>query len=148
MEKKIVFVDMDGVLGSFFGALGRVVTPDEEPMEIYDKGFYRNMPVMEGAVWAIEALLENDNLDVWVASKPTYKSEYCVQEKLDWISEHFPELKKKVFLVPNKNLLKGDYLIDDHPNKWNSFEGEVIYFNPLEPVKSWIRAIAAIGGAK
>jgi len=145
MEKKIVYIDLDGVTADFFAALGRVVNPTEEPTEIYEKGFYRNMPVMEGAKEAIQTLLENENLDVYFASKPATNSKYCENEKKAWVNEHFPELRKKLFLIPNKNLLSGHYLIDDHPFKWSGFGGEVIHFDPLNPVESWIRVIGTIG---
>lgn len=145
-NKRIIYLDMDGVLANFFGALGRVVKPTDEPMEIYEKGFYRNMPVNEGAIEAVKALIANPKLDVYIASKPCSNSPYCASEKYEWVKEHFPALYKKIFLTSNKNMLSGHTLVDDHPDKWNDFNGEIIYFNPHEPAKSWANVIRILNG--
>lgn len=145
MEKKIVYIDLDGVTADFCGALDRFVEAGTKVPERNEKGFYRSLKVMEGAKEAIQTLLENENLDVYFASKPSTESLYCENEKKAWVLEHFPELVKKLILTPNKNLLLGHYLIDDHPEKWKDFGGQVIEFNSLEPVQSWIRAVGIIG---
>lgn len=137
MKKKIVYFDQDGVLADFLGGLGREVSIDAEPIEMTQKGFYRNLPVMPGAREAISALLKSEKIDIYIASKPTTRNPHCASEKYAWIEEHFPELTRKVFLTCNKGLLRGDYLIDDH-YKWGEvFEGEYFKFNPLTPEKSW-----------
>lgn len=141
MEKKIVYLDMDGVACNFFKGIGRVVHPDDDVPEIYEEGFYRNLEPMAGAIDAINKLVNAPHLDVYIASKPATGSKYCASEKYAWIEEHIPTLRKKIFLTCNKNLLAGHYLIDDHPKKWNKFNGTVIHFNPLKPLASWIRVL-------
>ena len=140
----IIYLDMDGVLADFFAGLGRVVSPDEDPTEIYEKGFYRNLPVMEGAKEAVAKLLAHPDLKIYIASKPcnTRKNPHCPSEKYEWIDEHFPELYNKIYLTCNKNRLTGNFLIDDHPHKWNKFEGTVIKFDPKEPVESWKKVLS------
>jgi len=133
--KKIVYIDMDGVLADFAKGVGREFSG--KPKEMYKKDFYLNLPVMQGAREAINALLLQDDLDLYIASKPTTRNTWSVKEKYDWIKLFFPELTKKIFLTCNKNLLKGDYLVDDHPEKWENFQGEVLSFDSKDPLRSW-----------
>lgn len=146
-EKYIVYLDMDGPLADFFGALGRSVEPHEEPLEIYEKDFYTNMPVTKGALEAVHKLLAAEHLEVYIASKPITRNflkdtpAYCPSEKYEWVFNHFPTLIRKIFLTCNKNLLRGHYLIDDQPNKWDDFEGEILAFDNHNPVKSWEKIV-------
>lgn len=117
---------MDGTIADFKGGVGRNISINEKPRECLEEGFYRNLKVIEGAKEAI-SMLEN-HFDVYIATKPKRANPYCLEEKMEWIREHFPSLEKKVFFTPNKALLKGYMLIDDHP-KWSEFEGEFIQFN-------------------
>ena len=138
-RKQVIYFDMDGVLANFIKGVGRDVPLTEKPQEMYEEGFYRNLPVMEGAKEAIEALLNNSKFEVYVASKPAKHSEYCASEKYEWIKEHFPRLYKKIVLICDKSLLRGHYLVDDNPEKWEGFEGLVIGFNPREGATEWER---------
>jgi 5'-nucleotidase len=128
---KTIYLDMDGVLADFFGGLGRIISPEEDPEEIYRKGFYLNLPVMKGAQEFVRKL-EDKGFNVYIASKPL-RSQYCASEKFIWIAKHFPTLYRKIILTCDKTLLKGDILIDDQPHKWKGFEGSVIAANPLGP---------------
>ena len=128
--KDVIFIDMDGTIADFVGAIERVVeSPAEKCHEALEKGFYRNLKVIKGAQEAV-ALLEK-HFDVYIATKPKNANPHCIPEKLEWIEEHFPSLRKKVFFTPNKDLLRGYALIDDH-KKWSGFNGEFILFNAKE----------------
>jgi 5'(3')-deoxyribonucleotidase len=144
-KKPIIYLDMDGVLANFHGAFEREITPQCEPTEIYEKGFYRNLKVNEGAREAVSKMLESGKFEVYIASKPATGSQYCAGEKYEWVKEHFPELHSRIILTPNKNVLQGHILIDDHPEKWRNFEGEVFRFNPHEPAKSWAQVERRLG---
>lgn len=136
-EKKIVFVDMDGVLADFNGSLAIF---SKDPIEMYKEGFFRNLEVMPGAKEGIKALLKNKNLDVYIATKHLTKTDYCASEKVGWVREHFPMLVKKMFMVTNKDLLLGDYLIDDDL-KWKNFYGHFIHFDHTKPEIEWKRVV-------
>ena len=45
------------------------------------------------------------------------------------------------------NSVAGDYLIDDDSRWEERFEGTFIYFNELEPEKSWANALWVLGVA-
>lgn len=122
---------MDGVLADFHAVAGEVEI-HETPTEMLKEGFYRNLPVMEGAKEAVEELMKLG--DVYIASKPTTKNFSCATEKYEWINEHFPQLIKKVFLTCDKTLLKGDFLIDDDI-RWNEFDGNFLWFDRKNPLR-------------
>lgn len=136
--KTIVFVDMDGVLADFDGAVTSGVKKD--PPEMFVPGFFRKLNVMEGAKEGIAALLANPNISVYIGSKPTYANTLCATEKMDWIQEHFPELKKRMVLVCDKKLLRGNFLIDDDVERWgHKFKGAFIFFDRTKPKQEWQR---------
>ena len=131
---------MDGVLADFDGAL----PPGSgwDPPEMFVPGFFRNLKVMPGAKEAVEILLADHNLDVYIGSKPTSKSTVCATEKMDWVAEHFPGLLKKMVLVCDKKLLRGDYLVDDDFDMWGkAFVGQFIHFDRKNPEQSWKHAV-------
>lgn len=128
---------MDGVLADFEGALANVV-PD--PPEMFRQGFFRSLKVMPGAKLAVNALLSDPGLRVYVGSKHSAENAYSATEKLQWIEEHFPSLLKRIVLVCDKGLLRGDYLVDDDAHRWEKkFIGEFIHFDRYEPYSSWVK---------
>jgi hypothetical protein len=151
MKKKIVFLDMDGPLFDFRKGVGRDPY-EQDPPEMFALEFFRNLPVQSGARWAVSELLACDYLDVYIATKPTTKTLHirngkgyypCHSEKVGAIAEHFPELLKKMFIVPDKLLLRGDFLIDDD-KRWEKFPGMFIHFDERDPERSWKHAVARI----
>ena len=80
----------------------------------YD-GFYRNLPVIDGAQDAIERLQRTGH-DVWFVSTPYLSNPSCANDKLAWVEEHFgPRLMAKTILTMDKTVVIGDVLIDDRP---------------------------------
>jgi 5'(3')-deoxyribonucleotidase len=135
--KKIVYLDMDGVIADFWGGVGRP-NPEWNPPEMYVKGFFRKLEVMPGAKKAVAELLANPNLDVYIASKPDSKNLDSATEKFEWIREHFPALLKKIFLTCDKGHLNGHYLIDDNIEEWGpKFKGTFLHFDEHNPIESW-----------
>lgn len=136
----VVFLDMDGVMADFEAALPAGFGWD--PPEMFVPGFFRNLPVMAGAKEAIAALMADPTLDVYVGSKHTSKVTTCASEKMEWIKEHFPPLLRKVVLVCDKGLLRGDVLVDDDLERWKGkFDGKFIHFDQRKPRESWERVV-------
>ena len=133
--KKVIFIDMDGTIVDFHGAIDRDIVHGELVPESLEKGFYRNLKPIEGAIEAVKKLCEH--FDVYIASKPKKENPHCLEEKMEWIREYLPELKKKVFFTPNKCLLAGDVLIDDDL-RWKDFKGNFIHFDSFNPNWSYI----------
>lgn len=139
--KKIVYLDMDGVLANFWLGVGRE-DAEWNPPEMYVKGFFRNLPIMPGAREAVAELLANPNIDLYIASKPDSKNLDSATEKFQWINEHFPALIKKIFLTCDKGHLNGDYLIDDNEEEWGpKFKGTFLRFDEHKPIESWDRIL-------
>lgn len=128
---------MDGVLADFRKGVGRPnFSPD--PPEMFEKGFFRTLPLMPNAKEAVKQLLKCSYLDVYIATKPTTGNLWCATEKYQWIEEHFPELLKKMFVICDKGQLNGDYLIDDDKTQWgDKFKGTFLHFNEFDPESSW-----------
>jgi inhibitor of KinA sporulation pathway (predicted exonuclease)/5'(3')-deoxyribonucleotidase len=136
--KKVVYIDMDGVIANFDGAVSSGVS--HNPPEMFEPGFFRSLNVMPGAKEGVAALLANPNLKVYIGTKHTTKTDYSPSEKVGWIREHFPSLVKRMFIVTDKLLLRGDYLIDDD-KKWEKFPGEFVHFDRTKPEEEWKRIV-------
>lgn len=137
---QIVYVDMDGVLADFEKSLPPGF--GWNPPEMFVPGFFRNLAVMPGAKEAVAKLMADPTLDVYVGSKHTSKVPGCATEKIEWIQEHFPALLRKVVLVCDKSLLRGDVLIDDDRERWEGkFIGRFIHFDQKNPAESWASVV-------
>ena len=135
--KKLLFIDLDGVLADFRKGIGRP-NYEADPPEMFLPGFYRNLPLMPFAKECLPKLLAIPTINVYIASKITTKTLYCATDKLLWVQEHFPTLLKKTHLTCDKGHLLGDYLIDDDIKRWGKkFTGEFIHFDELNPKESW-----------
>lgn len=134
--KKVVFIDMDGVLADFEGALADRNVND--PPEMYVPGFYTKLAVMPGAHYAVHALLTMKHLDVHIGTKMSTGNLLCASEKMQWIAVNFPKLLKKTHVVCDKSILRGDVLIDDDKEQWeHKFKGQFIHFDKHNPAECW-----------
>ena len=137
VRKHVVFLDMDGVLADFDGAISVHM---QDPPEMFEPGFFRNLKVMPGAKEGVQALLDNPRLKVYIGTKHTTKTDHSPSEKVAWVREHFPSLLKKMFIVTDKHLLRGDFLIDDDL-RWKKFPGKFIHFDKTNPESEWKRIV-------
>jgi len=132
MNKKIIYVDMDGVISDFDKAAkegGWTYRPDL-------KVNFRDLDLIPGARDALMKL--NNDFDIFIATTPSWSRPDTWGHKRDWIVEHFPWLKKKMVLTHRKDLLIGDILIDD--SRWRGqpdFKGEWYWFNQNWDTRNW-----------
>jgi 5'(3')-deoxyribonucleotidase len=132
MEKKIIFIDMDGVIANFAKA-AKEGGWDHRPDKHVN---YRNLEVMPGAKDALIRL--NQDFDIFIASTPPWDRPDMWGAKREWIAEHFPYLKRKLILTHRKDLLIGDILVDD--SRWRGqpdFKGAWLWFGSNQRCLDW-----------
>lgn len=133
-ETKVVYIDMDGVLVDFAGCLPKI--PDTIKKEYegrFDEipGIFGLMEPMPGAIDSFNTL--SQSYDVYILSTAPWENPSSWADKLLWVQKYLPIAKKRLILSHNKNLNKGDYLIDDrYKNGADKFEGELIRFGSSE----------------
>lgn len=129
-----LFIDMDGVLADFdvgvknyekvFGPILSADDLDSIP------DLYLNLPVLTGALDAITKLYNSNKYDMFVATTAPWDSPNSLTHKRLWLEENFGDIfYKRMFTTHRKDLLLGDYLIDDRVvNGAGEFTGEHIHF--------------------
>ncbi|MCR9062923.1 MAG: 5'-3'-deoxyribonucleotidase [Cytophagales bacterium] len=168
IEKKRIVIDMDDVMAdtsqsildlynSSYGTnyqkeklLGTTIW-DEQIRDkyikvrhgLYEPGFFRNVPVMPGAIDVVTELYEKH--DVFIVSAAT-EFPNSLKEKVEWLAQYFPFIHwQKMVFCGDKSIVKGDVMIDDHEKNLFSFKGQKLLFDAIhnqaltgyERVKNW-----------
>ncbi|MEL6656446.1 MAG: 5'(3')-deoxyribonucleotidase [Bacteroidota bacterium] len=93
---------------------------------LYDKGFFRDLPVMENSQEVVAELHERYDIFFTTAAMEFRNS---LEDKYDWLLDHFPFISWKNFVFcGDKSILRADYMIDDHPRNLVSFQGKGLLF--------------------
>jgi 5'-nucleotidase len=133
IKKKIVYIDMDGVLVNLQSEINKFFKLHPELKERYKnnpdhiQGLFRNPPPVTGA---IDAVHESGKYELFIATSAPWGNPMSASDKRFWIEDHFGKLfHKKMFVTHRKDLLMGDYLIDDRTkNGAGEFSGELLQF--------------------
>lgn len=171
--KKSVAIDMDNVIADieeqaiiwYERELGVRITkeamqgipekdafPDTEALMkfIHSPGFFRTVPVIPGAIEALQRLMLNFNVYIVSAAMEFPLSLY---EKHQWLQEHFPFISwHNIVFCGDKSMIHTDYLIDDHPKNLDFCRGKAIIFtaghninhNKYTRVHNWPEAVALL----
>ena len=136
---KILYIDMDGVLVDFQSGIDQISGSDREKFKPdFDDvpGIFSKMMPVDGAIESFEKL--SKHFDVYILSTAPWKNSSAWSDKLNWVKKYLGEYAhKRLILSHNKNLNKGDYLIDDRTaHGVDRFAGEHIHF-PSEQFKNW-----------
>ena len=129
--KRIVYVDMDGVLVDFQSGIDRLAPsvrceyekhPDNAP------GIFALMDPTPGAVEAFSELAEL--FDCYVLSTAPWANPSAWSDKLLWVQKHLGDAaRKRLILTHHKDLNRGDFLIDNRAGRGaDRFCGELILF--------------------
>ena len=93
---------------------------------IMSPGFFRHLPVMEDSIDVLREL--NKRYEVFIVSA-AMEFPNSLKDKLEWLLEHFPFFTwKQVALTGSKDLVHGDYMIDDHVKNLKGFKGKSYLF--------------------
>lgn len=129
--KKIVYVDMDGVLVDFESGVRQL---DDQTLRAYSDrlqdvpGIFSLMTPLPDALESFEVLAKKYN--TYVLSTASWNNHTAWSNKVLWIQRYLGQSAyKRLILSHSKHLNIGDYLIDDRINNGaGRFTGELIRF--------------------
>ncbi len=147
--KKTIAIDMDGVLADIemqilnwyerdygikytrdylVGRSSDTFFPEEGLVRkyIYTPDFFQTIPLMDGAIEAVQKLMEN--FEIYVVSG-AMEFPLSLPEKLHWLNHHFPFISwRNIIFCGDKSIINTDYMIDDYPKNLDHFKGKPIMF--------------------
>ncbi|MCP4521017.1 MAG: hypothetical protein GY827_04875 [Cytophagales bacterium] len=130
MAKRIVYFDMDGVLCKFKKKYDEELKRNHSikyPQATY--GFFTSLEPHHIMIGLYKALEKNSNFEVHILTAPSIHNPLCYTEKRVWVEKHLGmDAVQRMVITQHKNLLKGDYLIDDHSTGrgQDKFEGKLL----------------------
>jgi len=134
MTKKIIYIDMDGVLVDLGSEIkkysetqpGLVATLGDELDRLPD--LFKDPKPIPGAIEAFKKLSKLHN--VYILSTAPWDNPDAWTHKRLWVEKYLgADAYKKLILSHNKHLCAGDYLIDDRTaNGAGKFGGELLLF--------------------
>jgi 5'(3')-deoxyribonucleotidase len=144
MMKKVLYIDMDGVLVDFPSSFPKL---DPSTIAAYKghlddiPGIFSLMEPMEGAIKAFNLLC--CTYDTYILSTAPWNNPTAWSDKIIWVQTFLGDnAYKRLILSHNKQLNKGDFLIDDKTkNGAGLFEGEHIHFGQ-KPFQGWDEVLA------
>jgi 5'(3')-deoxyribonucleotidase len=133
--RKVIYVDMDNTLVDFQSGIDAL---DAKTRQAYEDryhavpGIFALMKLLPDALKAFRTLAKQH--DVYILSTAPWSNSSAWSDKLHWVKKHLKgSAYKRLILTHHKELLSGDYLIDDSPrNGAENFRGKWIPFGSAE----------------
>lgn len=122
---------MDGVLVDFESGVAKI---DEATKEQYKgkldeiPGIFALMEPIPGATEVVRLLARH--YDVFILTTSPWNNPTAASDKVQWVKKYMDDIfHKRLIITHRKDLLDGDYLIDDRDkNGASEFKGELIKF--------------------
>lgn len=92
---------------------------------INEKGFFRDLPLIEGSVEAVKKLHEKHDIYIVSAAMEFRNS---LTDKLDWLNDHFPFIGWKNIVFCGEKIVNVDVMIDDRAKNFIDFKGRALLF--------------------
>lgn len=133
---KIIYVDLDGVMVDLEKHVearhGKQGLEKIGMLTSVDKGLFLDPPAIEGAIEAIKKLAEKH--EVFFLSTAPWSNPQAWMDKRIWVQRNLGKFAhKRLMLSHRKDLLMGDFLIDDRTkNGAGEFKGKHIHFGTEE----------------
>lgn len=147
MKKKIA-VDMDEVIVNIYDRFisiyeeqyHKIPNPDEYAGKkfydvkgaehfrkyLFEPGFFRDLPIFDGAAEIVFWL--NINFDLFIVTA-AQEFPYSLIDKYHWLQKHLPFLSWKQFVFcGDKSIIGADYMLDDHVHNLDVFKGVGLLF--------------------
>lgn len=133
--KQIVYIDMDNVLVDFPSAFQHF---SKEILEQYPDNkdeiphIFQKMQPMKDALESYRKIAKK--YDTYILSTAPWDNATAWHDKVNWVKKYLGDVAyKRLILSHHKNLLRGDFLIDDRTrNGADEFEGKHIHFGQAE----------------
>jgi 5'(3')-deoxyribonucleotidase len=93
---------------------------------INEKGFFRDLPVIENSREVIKAL--HNRYEVFIVSA-AMEFRNSLEDKYDWLAEHFPFIDWKHIIFCGEKIVNADIMIDDRIKNFADFKGRKILFS-------------------
>lgn len=139
-------MDLDGVIADFEKGKNSHPLGNDSPYKGRpDKlpGVYENLDPIDGSIESVNKLLIHPNFDVFFLSTAPWDNPDAWTHKRLWVSKFFDEklIRKRLVLCHQKQLMIGDYLVDDRRfNGASEFKGKWIHFGS-EQFPNWDRVL-------
>lgn len=135
---------MDGVLVDFGHQVKNIMNDPKISKELKDrpdliKNIFLDPPPIDGAIDAINKLKESKKYELFIATTAPWNNPPSFMHKRLWVENYFGDIfKKRIFITSRKDLLVGDFLIDDRlANGAGEFKGELLRFGWDYERKKW-----------
>lgn len=93
---------------------------------LFEKGFFADLPVMQGSQEVLRELQEHFEIFITSAAMEFRTS---LEDKYDWMERHFPFIHwKNIVFCGDKSIINADYMVDDHPHNLRAFTGKGVLF--------------------
>ena len=139
MSKKL-FIDMDGVLADFMGAV--ITHPDYgNGKDLDELDVFENLNPIPKSIESVNKIIDSGKYDVFILSTAPWGNPKAWMDKRLWIEKYLPKLKKRLILSHYKDLCcssEEDIIIDDRKvNGVERWGGVHLHFGPDGEYKDW-----------